>query len=1229
MSDRVQERTHLVSPDSFRQLLQTYRSFYNLHTDRNYGLSDSFGMQYAGTVENFGPEMIIESNKLRLKKPPIGALNISDVVNFYFDIQFVDDIFDNTDGFMYSGFVGYSTSLFYRQNMVCGLLKKDSLLTGYQYRILMSDVKTICYLSSESTSDKTVHRMWSFYTSTTPQLEITDPEGNVTTKDLSVNDGSGVGTTYYVPLNNMTYDLIDEDAIADIDNGNLVINISEHLHYHIPYFWFCVDRFRKMPNFVLTNNIDKYDMPLLYLGKDGNDNMHLYPSCGYPDAFPINSEPVEGCSCYLKAYGDFTYNDMDGRPNRYINGEVTRIEFLYGETPNCETPVERIKIQYSMDIFTVRLNTEIMWNIHTPQPGEYDYEYDFDKNKPYAFVNLSLFNMNHAPNTLDDLSDVITSDDVATLLHAFNVECDDRKFIDYYEKDMNHWVSGIHVDYTTDYSEYGVDKIRGVTRDLGRFDGLPRYFNEWLSRETHRAHIETYSIRDSILNNSNPFNRQTSALILDSGVPKNDMDNMMDDLNLCIQYQEDGVFDTVDESVSSTNYLSDLGYYDNDTFAYVGISKYKTLMKFIYHGSGVFSLGVMAFDPELEYARVYSVTNDPNSYVNNSKVEEPVADRTAARICDIPQSYVQLTNIPNKSPTFALDQTYVRQQASWTTTDEDFVWNERQSKFVSYNNKFIFSNETDLDTILTAAYLEENYSEYGNFGRTIDMSHPGPGEVVEFLPFSEIDPDNPNLNRGHDYQVGDEFITLIGGNAFRGTVSAVSGNGSVTQLTMSENNNTAVNIDNISDVETYWKTTTVTGDGDGLVLVLDIDQTLWNSLQIKKIGLFENLYALKLDGVGSVWVWKWNGTNWVKYQQLTGEIIKHNFFDDDIPIASFKPIFRELKDVYLYNMFTPQFDHIDQSLGIQKEALPNSVDGSYNLNTDLTDVLQPFNIDETFYIPKNSNTANHDMVEYHMDNATNEWGKNFDRKLFPKCHQENTFFAFTPAAKISHLQLNNHANPYMYDPLLKTTSTYRTIMDGASFVTSTKNMAYEDIIDRSLMSDHKLLYNVYEYSYRNDLEVVDAYIANIKTKTRTELMDMIRDMDENADPILVDDTTNRYTDDQLMDYIIERQQFDRCGLKIVRNAGEIVSEGKQPIGGYIKLQEVHQPYIHLPSSVKVSANPTYVFKLNSMPPEGLDNFKMYDEYGNDISNYTLLIIDNKMYIYNRRWKLVKTKSEGV
>ena len=80
---------------------------------------------------------------------------------------------------------------------------------------------------------------------------------------------------------------------------------------------------------------------------------------------------------------------------------------------------------------------------------------------------------------------------------------------------------GMHVDYTTNKSLNGVEKKYGIAYRLAEFDGLPMFYRT--TRVTDpRARLEIYAIRDDANDrNQKPMDKQTAAIILDSGIPQN------------------------------------------------------------------------------------------------------------------------------------------------------------------------------------------------------------------------------------------------------------------------------------------------------------------------------------------------------------------------------------------------------------------------------------------------------------------------------------------------------------------------------------------------------------------------------------------------------------------------------------------------------------------------------------------------------------------------------------
>ncbi len=66
MNDVLRMKTPMASPDSIRALLQLSKQRYNLYTKRNVGYTDIDGLQYVGTIENFGSEMLLELSLIHI-----------------------------------------------------------------------------------------------------------------------------------------------------------------------------------------------------------------------------------------------------------------------------------------------------------------------------------------------------------------------------------------------------------------------------------------------------------------------------------------------------------------------------------------------------------------------------------------------------------------------------------------------------------------------------------------------------------------------------------------------------------------------------------------------------------------------------------------------------------------------------------------------------------------------------------------------------------------------------------------------------------------------------------------------------------------------------------------------------------------------------------------------------------------------------------------------------------
>ena len=1237
VSDRTIEKSPMMTPDSLRQFLKMNKGLYDLHTDKNYGLNDTGGIQYVGTVENFGSEILLESNKLRLKKPPIDSLTIPSVIRFYFDLKFYDELTEYGECYMYQ-----NGDKFSKQNMVCGLLHTNRLIDGYEYKIIFNNVNLVYHLGSYTTSDNVVRRMPFFETTTPPVLRVTDRNNVSSDIDMTIDDGSEVDTIYYFPINLMTIDLLGmsvprDDIIFQIEQSKTFeIDINNCKHDDIPYFWFCVDRFKKLPEFTMTGNTSYSEaQSLLTPGMDGNGIIHLYPSAGNPPDVP-SSLVQEGCKWWIKAYGDFSYNMEPGSIRDVTSGTINRIEYIYDTTyhPQQE-PVFRRSITYNADYFKIELNVDdrSLWSTTSPSPGDYDYDPYTDLPVTYAIVELSEFENNKPDNISNSIINSLVE-----LKPAFDVKADDRKYVDYFEQKMNHSTSGMHIDYTTDNSYNGISKLCGIVHDLGKFDGLPSYYQEW-NQKAHRSHVELYAIRDSIFKNQDPMERQTAGLIIDAAIPQVDVVDMDKDAKIRIKYQNEGLFETIDESGSPTNYLSDLGYYDNQTFVWTGMIEYVNAPKFIYHGQGIFSLGVQGFDPETEIGRVYLITNDPIVYENNSETDYPKPSRTAARICDIPTSFVQLINIKNISPTYALDPYYTRMGASWGVMygsngydEEELLWNKRTPIFIAYNNKYVFENEDNLDNIISEQYMRDNYSIMTNFDRKLDMTHPS--SATEYS-FSICVAGEPNT-----YQVNDKINIVLGGINFRGTITGVDQvTGYVNDVTIEDMESvTMVNIGNIPSRISQLKTTAVDGIGEGLIMYLTVDATVWDNLHMKKSIINPDVYVLKKDNNGRIWAWNFITHNWKQHHLVTGEDYPYNYYYEQIggqlyyyeihrTYTIVHKVSTKLPNVMLYNYFKSEFTYLQPITTPRRENVYDVIDASKDINSDLSDDL--INNPETFYIVYDGQEGNHNIAKYHLTRASDEKYELFDRRMLPEHHNIKQFYAYTPSCKltcdsINHNELTKQTDVYVYNPIKSLKYSLTNKVYNESMVVNKSNYTLKDILETSWFSGDVLTHNLYSYSFTNDIKTFNEQREYLTMLGRSRLLELIYQYDPHADPIEFEGSDSEYTLNELVDFIIERQRFTN-NVKCIAYKGTDYHE-IQEIGGYTKLQNVYDGKLTTRDGKEIESFPTDVYKLDYISEVELSDFRMYDDLGNDVSKYCMILIEDKLYAFHDgKWIRIKTR----
>ena len=174
-----------------------------------------------------------------------------------------------------------------------------------------------------------------------------------------------------------------------------------------------------------------------------------------------------------------------------------------------------------------------------------------------------------------------------------------------------------------------------------------------------------------------------------------------------------------------------------------------------------------------ERGRIYYLSNDPAIYENNATTDNPKPPRTLARICDIPTSILQLTNITGLSPTTVVDKDYVHTDASYSESDRNRLYNILSSKWVRPNaldsdgnkisdkyensNDFIFSSIVDLNSVDLVNH--NDFRRYINLNPSVDAHKVSVGLIY---------------SPGSLYKPGDIGTVIVGGFAFNYTVESAT-----------------------------------------------------------------------------------------------------------------------------------------------------------------------------------------------------------------------------------------------------------------------------------------------------------------------------------------------------------------------------------------------------------------------------------------------------------------------
>lgn len=254
--------------------------------------------------------------------------------------------------------------------------------------------------------------------------------------------------------------------------------------------------------------------------------------------------------------------------------------------------------------------------------------------------------------------------------------------------------------------------------------------------------------------------------------------------------------------------------------------------------------------------RVYVISNDDIEYKNNANEEYPKPARTAARICDIPTSVMQLTGVKGLSPSPIVDKNYVRTEASYGESDKDRLYNTITSRWVrptaltknnksvweelGFPNRFAFPGIETLEKV--DMYDHNDFRIWENLNPMVDVTKISVERITD---------------GGSGYKKNDQGVCVIGGYSFTYIVDEVIGNGIVTKIFLSPDDRAMyINLSNFNITEEYngssdeYGTSPTTGNGKGLKFRFHIDYDYYHSILPKRGEFHNDLFALVRENDG-------------------------------------------------------------------------------------------------------------------------------------------------------------------------------------------------------------------------------------------------------------------------------------------------------------------------------------------------------------------------------------------
>jgi hypothetical protein len=326
---------------------------------------------------------------------------------------------------------------------------------------------------------------------------------------------------------------------------------------------------------------------------------------------------------------------------------------------------------------------------------------------------------------------------------------------------------------------------------------------------------------------------------------------------------------------------------------------------------------------------------------------------------------------------------------------------------------------------------------------------------------------------------------------------------------------------------------------------------------------------------------------------------------------------------------------------ITTDSIP-TYGNEYDIKTDLSSIFTnvEMNKQDSVYILTNQSSYDFTVIrcEYNPIESNEYMLPRFNLLNLSKYYNKTNCLVY------SYDDSNKQPSVYIYNPIKNVINSYETICNDVIKKTESHQMTFYDIFksfedfDSYINTDvfegeeyGVLKNNVYVYDECHMTSYMKALFDKLSLMNIDDLLDEVYDkFGDNAYPLRFKDTEWAFTEEMLINYIMQNSYdspiYKKDDIHLLRKSGEIiynidrgsyVPEGEQPTGGYdIISSEVFNPRNIINDNTLVESNALFIFRLDDNSIESLTGFRLFDDNDNDISNESLLILNNNKYVFS-------------